>query len=69
MLKVAGKKAELSFPVHPHMLRHAAGYGLAKAKVPTRTIQDYLGHKNIQHTVVYTRLDPDAFKGIEDILR
>jgi type 1 fimbriae regulatory protein FimB len=69
MLAVAGKKTDLGFKVHPHMLRHAAGYGMAKAKVPTRTIQDYLGHKNIQHTVVYTRLDPDAFKGIEDILR
>jgi type 1 fimbriae regulatory protein FimB/type 1 fimbriae regulatory protein FimE len=69
MLAAASKKVEFGFQVHPHMLRHAAGYELAKAKVPTRTIQDYLGHKNIQHTVVYTRLDPDAFKGIEDILR
>jgi type 1 fimbriae regulatory protein FimB/type 1 fimbriae regulatory protein FimE len=69
MIKKAGKKTDLGFPVHPHMLRHAAGYGLAKAKVPTRTIQGYLGHRNIQHTVKYTALDPDAFKGIEDILR
>lgn len=69
MLATASKKVAFGFKVHPHMLRHAAGYGMAKAKVPTRTIQDYLGHKNIQHTVVYTRLDPDAFKGIEDILR
>jgi len=69
MLAVAGKKTDLGFKVHPHMLRHAAGYELAKAKQTTRSIQNYLGHKNIQHTVKYTALDPDAFKGFEDILK
>lgn len=69
MLAIAGKNAGFDFKVHPHMLRHAAGFELAKAKVPTRTIQAYLGHKNIQHTVKYTALDPDAFKGIENILK
>lgn len=69
MLATAGQKAGFVFKVHPHMLRHAAGYELAKAKVPTRTIQAYLGHKNIQHTVKYTALDPGAFKGLEDILK
>ena len=28
----------------------------------TRSIQDYLGHKNIQHTVRYTELSPTRFK-------
>jgi type 1 fimbriae regulatory protein FimB/type 1 fimbriae regulatory protein FimE len=28
----------------------------------TRSIQDYLGHKNIQHTVRYTELPPTRFK-------
>jgi NADP-dependent 3-hydroxy acid dehydrogenase YdfG len=28
----------------------------------TRSIQDYLGHKNIQHTVRYTELSPMRFK-------
>jgi type 1 fimbriae regulatory protein FimB/type 1 fimbriae regulatory protein FimE len=69
LLATAGRKAALEFKVHPHMLRHAAGYELAKAKVPTRTIQGFLGHKNIQHTVKYTALDPDAYKGIESILK
>lgn len=69
MLTTAGSKASLGFKVHPHMLRHAAGYELAKAKVPTRTIQGFMGHKNIQHTVRYTALDPDAYKGLEDILK
>jgi site-specific recombinase XerD len=29
----------------------------------TRSLQAYLGHKNIQHTVRYTELAPDRFKG------
>lgn len=59
----AGKEAKLPFSVHPHMLRHACGYKLAQAGQDTRAIQHYLGHKNIQHTVRYTQLSPDRFKG------
>lgn len=60
----AGKIACIPFPVHPHMLRHATGYYLANAGIPTRTIQAYLGHKSIQHTVRYTALSPEAFVGL-----
>lgn len=59
----AGEEAGMKFPVHPHMLRHAKGYALAAKGVDTRAIQGYLGHKNIQHTVLYTKLDPNRFKG------
>jgi integrase len=58
-----GVKAGFSFQVHPHMLRHACGYKLANQGVDTRSLQHYLGHKNIQHTVRYTELAPDRFKG------
>lgn len=44
------------YPVHPHMLRHATGFKLANDGHDTRAIQQYLGHKNIQHTVRYTEL-------------
>jgi len=30
--------------------------------VDTRTIQAYLGHRNIMHTVRYTQLAPDRFR-------
>ncbi len=59
----AGKLAELPFPVHPHMLRHACGYKLANDGHDTRAIQQYLGHKNITHTVRYTELSSDRFNG------
>ncbi len=62
MVKRAGEIAELGFLVHPHMLRHSAGYKLANAGHDTRAIQQYMGHKNIQHTVRYTELTPARFK-------
>ena len=58
----AGTEAKLPFTVHPHMLRHACGYKLAQAGQDTRAIQQYLGHKNIQHTVRYTQLSSERFK-------
>lgn len=59
----AGQKAGLGFPVHPHMLRHGCGFKLANAGHDTRSIQHYLGHRNIQHTVRYTELAADRFNG------
>ncbi len=59
----AGELAALPFPIHPHMLRHSAGYKLANDGHDTRSIQQYLGHRNITHTVRYTELSPDRFKG------
>ena len=56
-----GQAAELPFPVHPHMLRHACGFELANDGQDTRAIQHYMGHKNIMDTVSYTELAPDRF--------
>jgi integrase len=57
-----GEAAGFDFRVHPHMLRHACGYKLANDGVDTRSLQAYLGHRNIQHTVRYTELAPTRFK-------
>jgi site-specific recombinase XerD len=48
-------------PIHPHMLRHSTGFKLANDGQDTRAIQLYLGHRNIQHTVLYTQLATDRF--------
>jgi len=63
MIARAGVEAGIKFPVHPHMLRHARGHKLASDGEDTRAIQAYLGHKNIQHTVLYTKLNSSRFKG------
>lgn len=62
----AGQLACLPFRVHAHMLRHGTGYYLANRGIDTRTIQSYLGHKNIQHTVRYTELASTKFQGLWD---
>src|SRR6476646_668980 len=62
MVARLGVAAHFDFPVHPHMLRHACGYKLANDGVDTRSMQAYLGDKNIQHTVRYTELAPTRFK-------
>ena len=59
-----GVKAKLPFPVNPHMLRHACGYALANRGMDTRSLQAYLGHASIAHTVRYTEMSPTRFKGI-----
>ena len=64
MITRLGKAAKMPFSVHPHMLRHACGYKLANEGVDTRTIQGYLGHKSIQHTVRYTELSRTRFKSL-----
>jgi site-specific recombinase XerD len=66
MVSRAGEAAALPFPVHPHMLRHACGFYLANKNTDTRTIQHYLGHRNIQHTVRYTELAPQRFQDFWD---
>jgi type 1 fimbriae regulatory protein FimB/type 1 fimbriae regulatory protein FimE len=56
------KRARVPFAIHAHMLRHACGYALANAGDDTRRIQDWLGHRSIQHTTRYTQLSAAPFK-------
>lgn len=61
IIKRVGKRANLGIKVHAHMLRHSCGYWLAEQGYPTRDIQAYLGHCNIQNTVRYTAGNPARF--------
>jgi site-specific recombinase XerD len=62
LVKRIGVRARFAFPVHAHMLHHGCGYALANAGHDTRSIQDWLGHRSIQHTVRYTELSPTRFR-------
>jgi integrase len=62
LIKRIGGRAGFAFPVHCHMLRHACGYTVANAGHDTRALQDWLGHRSIQHTVRYTEMSPTRFK-------
>jgi type 1 fimbriae regulatory protein FimB len=62
MIRDYGKLVDLPVDAHPHMLRHACGFALADQGADTRLIQDYLGHRHIQHTVRYTATNPARFE-------
>ena len=52
------KRSVVLGPVNPYMLRHACGYALANRGMDTRSLQAYLGHASITHTVRYTEMSP-----------
>lgn len=58
----ASAKLEIKF--HHHMMRHSCGYALAAKGNDTRLIQEYLGHRSIEHTVGYTALAADRFDSL-----
>jgi integrase len=62
LIKRIGQRAGFDFSIHAHMLRHACGFALANAGHDTRAIQDWLGHRSIQHTVRYTELSSTRFR-------
>jgi integrase len=49
--------------IHPHMLRHACGFDLVgRAELQARAA--FMGHKRLENTVKYSRLDPGQFEGL-----
>lgn len=47
---------------NPHALRHACGVHLINSGTDIRTVQSYMGHSNIQNTVLYTALSGRQFE-------
>jgi integrase len=64
LIERLGVAAELPFPIHAHMLRHAAGYALAGRGIDTRTLQAFMGHRSIANTVVYTAVADKRIRNI-----
>lgn len=65
LVKRAGIKAKLPVRIHAHMLRHASGFLMANKGVDTRTIQHYLGHRDIASTAIYTAMAAGRFKSLK----
>jgi site-specific recombinase XerD len=63
MIERVGRVAKMPFQIHPHMLRHSVGFKLANDGRDTRSLQLFLGHRQIQHTVRYTQLALGRFNG------
>ena len=72
-LKKYGKMAHLrdaTFPgsLHAHMFRHSIAMAMYKKGVPISYIRDFLGHKSIETTTVYSYADDETIrKALESV--
>ena len=53
-----------SFPInlHAHMLRHSIAMAMYKKGIPISYIKDFLGHKSLETTSVYSYADGETIK-------
>lgn len=58
------KKAGLPFLATPHTLRHSFATDLLTQGVDLRTVQEFLGHRNIATTQVYTHITSKRLRDI-----
>ena len=75
-VKAAARRAQIHKPVSVHTLRHSFATHLLLNGVDIRQIQGYLGHPNVETTMIYThvvkelrnpvRSPLDLLKGDED---
>ena len=63
MLRAAGAKAGLP-DVHPHLLRHGCGFRLVNLGLDTLSLAAYLGHKQVQNTKRYAKMNATRFDGL-----
>ncbi|WP_409201087.1 site-specific tyrosine recombinase/integron integrase [Methanobrevibacter sp. DSM 116169] len=66
MIKKYAKKAGITKPITPHILRHSFATHLLKNGVDIRVIQQLLGHTSLSTTQIYTSVDMDTIKSLYD---
>lgn len=67
LVKTVIANAELDNKITPHKLRHTFATLLYRAGADIRTLQQILGHSNLNTTQLYTHVDKDNIKNVINI--
>ncbi|KXB05335.1 hypothetical protein AKJ51_05130 [candidate division MSBL1 archaeon SCGC-AAA382A20] len=67
-VKKTGKASGFSKRVTPHVLRHSFATHLLENGYDIRTVQELLGHANVQTTMIYTHVAKTNVLGVNSPL-